>query len=77
MFVIITSANLFLWDHQKFREKGPSFLFMEVPDIQQTIRALNGAEIVESLHDTFYGSKEVVAKEPGGHYVIFSQLPTK
>ncbi|MBV9240675.1 MAG: hypothetical protein JO314_01600 [Acidobacteria bacterium] len=56
-------------------EKGPSFLFMEVPDIQETIHALNGAEIVQGLHDTFYGSKEVVAKEPGGHYVIFSQLP--
>ena len=57
-------------------EKGPSFLFMEVPDIQETIRALNSAEIVQGLHDTFYGSKEVIAKEPGGHYVIFSQLPT-
>jgi uncharacterized glyoxalase superfamily protein PhnB len=56
-------------------EKGPSFLFMEMPDIQETIRALNGAEIVQGLHDTFYGSKEIVAREPGGHYVIFSQLP--
>ncbi len=55
-------------------EKGPSFLFMEVPDIQATIRALSGAEIVQGLHDTFYGSKEVVVREPGGHYVIFSQL---
>ena len=56
-------------------EKGPTFLFMEVPDIQQTIRSLKGAEIVQGLHDTFYGSKEVIAREPGGHYVIFSQLP--
>jgi hypothetical protein len=48
---------------------------MEVPDIQETIAALKGAEIVQGLHDTFYGSKEVVAREPGGHYVIFSQLP--
>ena len=58
-------------------DKGPSFLFMEVPDIKATIRALDKAEIVQSLHDTFYGSKEVVAKEPGGHFVIFSQLPAK
>jgi hypothetical protein len=55
-------------------EKGPSFIFMEVPDINSTIRSLDGAEIVQGLHDTFYGSKEVVAKEPGGHFVIFSQL---
>ena len=58
-------------------EKGPSFLFMEVHDIQATIKSLNGAEIVQGLHETFYGAKEVVAKEPGGHFVIFSQLPVK
>lgn len=56
-------------------EKGPSFLFMEVPDIKAVIRALDKVEIVQGLHDTFYGSKEVVAREPGGHFVIFSQLP--
>jgi uncharacterized glyoxalase superfamily protein PhnB len=58
-------------------EKGPSFLFMEVPDIQAAIKSLNSAEIVQGLHETFYGAKEVTAKEPGGHFVIFSQLPRK
>ena len=56
-------------------DQGPSFLFMEVPDINAVIEALNGAEIVQDLHETFYGAKEVVAKEPGGHFIIFSQLP--
>ena len=56
-------------------DKGPSFIFMEVPDINAVINSLQGAEIVQGLHETFYGAKEVVAKEPGGHYVIFSQLP--
>ena len=58
-------------------EKGPSFIFMEVADINSVIDALKGAEIVQGLHETFYGAKEVVAKEPGGHFVIFSQLPTR
>ena len=58
-------------------DQGPSFLFMEVPDINATIDALKGAEIVQGLHETFYGSKEIVAKEPGGHFVIFSQLLKK
>ena len=58
-------------------EKGPSFLFMEVPDINAAIKSLSGTEIIQGLHDTFYGSKEVVAQEPGGHFVIFSQLPPK
>ena len=59
----------------KAADQGPSFIFMEVPDIQAVIDALNGAEIVQGLRDTPYGAKEVVAKEPGGHFVIFSQLP--
>ena len=57
-------------------EQGPSFLFMEVPDIKAAEQALKGADIVQPIHDTFYGSKEIVVKEPGGHFVIFSQLPT-
>jgi uncharacterized glyoxalase superfamily protein PhnB len=56
-------------------EQGPSFIFMEVSDINAVISALKGTEIVQGLHETFYGAKEVVAKEPGGHFVIFSQLP--
>ncbi len=58
-------------------DQGPSFIFMEVPDINAVIKSLDGAEIVQGLHETFYGAKEVVAKEPGGHYVIFSQLPSQ
>jgi uncharacterized glyoxalase superfamily protein PhnB len=56
-------------------EQGPSFLFMEVPDIKATEQALKGADIVQPIHDTFYGSKEIVVKEPGGHFVIFAQMP--
>lgn len=58
-------------------DQGPSFIFMEVPDITAVIDALKGADIVQGLHETFYGSKEIVVKEPGGHFVIFSQLPKK
>ena len=56
-------------------EQGPSFIFMEVTDINAVISALKGAEVVQGLHETFYGAKEVVAQDPGGHFVIFSQLP--
>ena len=55
-------------------DQGPSFVFMEVADINAVSDALKGAEIVQELHETFYESKEIVAKEPGGHFVIFSQL---
>ena len=58
-------------------EQGPSFLFMEVPDIKAAEQALKGADIVQPIHDTFYGSKEIVVKEPGGHFVIFAQMPQR
>jgi uncharacterized glyoxalase superfamily protein PhnB len=58
-------------------ERGPSFLFMEVSDINAVAESLKNAEIVQPIHDTFYGSKEIVVKEPGGHFVIFSQMPQR
>ena len=58
-------------------EQGPSFIFMEVPDIHAIKNALQQTEIVQDIHETFYGAQEIVAQEPGGHYVIFSQLPAQ
>jgi uncharacterized glyoxalase superfamily protein PhnB len=59
----------------KAAEQGPSFIFMEVPDIYAIRKVLQQTEIVQEIHGTPYGAKEIIAKEPGGHYVIFSQLP--
>jgi uncharacterized glyoxalase superfamily protein PhnB len=56
-------------------QQGPTFIFMEVADINAIKTALEQTEIVQDIHETFYGAKEIVAQEPGGHYVIFSQLP--
>ena len=58
-------------------EQGPSFLFMEVSDINAVAESLKGAAIIQPIHDTFYGSKEIVVKEPGGHFVIFAQMPQR
>lgn len=55
-------------------EQGPSFVFMEVADINKVLAAVEGANIVQGLHDTPYGAKEVIVREPGGHYIIFAQL---
>jgi uncharacterized glyoxalase superfamily protein PhnB len=61
----------------KAAEQGPSFIFMEVTDIKTIASALHESEVVKAIYETGYGAKEIVAKEPGGHYVIFSQLPTQ
>jgi uncharacterized glyoxalase superfamily protein PhnB len=59
----------------KAADQGPSFVFLEVPDINAIASAMHGADIVVPMHQTPYGAKEIVVREPGGHYVIFSQLP--
>ena len=60
----------------KAAEQGPTFIFMEVPDIKAIASALPESEVVKGIYESSYGAKEIIAKEPGGHYVIFSQLPT-
>ncbi|HXD29528.1 MAG TPA: VOC family protein [Pyrinomonadaceae bacterium] len=61
----------------KAAEQGPTFIFMEVPNIKAIASALHESEVVKGIYETGYGAKEIVAKEPGGHYVIFSQLPNQ
>ena len=40
----------------KAADQGPSFIFMEVPDISRTIDTLKDADVVQGLHDTPYGA---------------------
>ena len=54
--------------------KGPSFLYVEVDSLDDTIAAIQGTEIVMPVRDTFYGSKEIGIKDPAGHYVTFAQF---
>ena len=53
--------------------KGPSFLYIEVADIDAALAAIEGAEIVMPMRTTFYQSKEFGVKDPVGHYLIFAQ----
>lgn len=53
--------------------KGPSFLYIEVEDLNAALEATNGAEVVMPVRTTFYGAKEFGVKDPAGHYFIFAQ----
>ena len=53
--------------------KGPSFLYIEVADIDAALAATKGAEMVMPVRDTFYHAREFGVKDPAGHYVIFAQ----
>jgi uncharacterized glyoxalase superfamily protein PhnB len=54
--------------------KGPSFLYVEVGNLDEIINAIKGTEIVMPVRTTFYGAKEIGIKDPAGHMIIFAQL---
>jgi uncharacterized glyoxalase superfamily protein PhnB len=53
--------------------KGPSFLYIEVADLDAALEATKGAEVVMPVRTTFYNAKEFGIKDPAGHYLIFAQ----
>jgi uncharacterized glyoxalase superfamily protein PhnB len=57
----------------KDARKGPTFLYVEVDDLDAVIAALKGVPVVMPPRTTFYGAKEIVVKDPAGHIVTFAQ----
>lgn len=53
--------------------KGPTFLYIDVEDLDVALAAAKGAEMPMLVRSTFYGSKEFGIKDPVGHYIIFAQ----
>jgi len=56
--------------------KGPTFLYVEVENLDEAIAATKGAEVVMPVRTTFYGSKEIGIKDPAGHMITFAEFPT-
>jgi len=54
--------------------KGPTFLYIEVDDLEAIKAAVKGSEVVMPERKTFYGSTEIGIKDPGGHYLTFAQF---
>lgn len=47
-------------------------LFIEVEDFTDLLRRVEGCEVVVPVRDTFYGMREIVVREPGGHSLCFA-----
>ena len=58
----------------KDMRKGPTFLYVEVDDLDAVIAALKGVPVVMPVRTTFYGAKEIGVKDPAGHFVTFAQM---
>lgn len=55
-------------------ETGGAFLFVEVNDLDAVERALGGIEPEVPRRQTFYGTDELVVREPGGNVVTFAEF---
>jgi uncharacterized glyoxalase superfamily protein PhnB len=55
-------------------EKGTSFLFLEVEDVDSVFAAMTGAWILTPIHKTPYGATEFTVKDPAGHLLTFAQF---
>jgi len=55
-------------------QKGTGFLFIEVDDLDEVLKAMNDVPKVADVHKTFYGSTEFTVKDPAGHLVTFAQI---
>ena len=54
-------------------KKGPTFLYLEVDDLDAVLVALKNSKIVQPERTAFYGMREVGYQDPAGHFITFAQ----
>lgn len=55
-------------------KRGPSFLYVEVDDIDAVFEKMMDVKVVQPMRITFYGAKEFGVQDPAGHFVTFAQM---
>ncbi len=53
--------------------KGPTFLYIEVDNLDAILAALKNSKIVQPERTAFYGMREVGYQDPAGHFITFAQ----
>ena len=53
--------------------KGPTYLYMEVDNLDAVIAAMKDVRVVMPVRTAFYGMKELTVQDPGGHFITFAQ----
>ena len=54
--------------------KGPTFLYIEVENLDALKSAIRGSEVVIPERTTFYGAREIGIRDPAGHILTFAQF---
>jgi uncharacterized glyoxalase superfamily protein PhnB len=53
--------------------KGPTYLYMEVDNLDAVLAATKGVKMVMPVRTAFYGMKEFAVQDPAGHFITFAQ----
>ena len=53
--------------------KGPTYLYLEVENVDAVLAAMKGVKIVMPMRTAFYGMREFAVQDPGGHFITFAQ----
>jgi uncharacterized glyoxalase superfamily protein PhnB len=53
--------------------KGPTYLYMEVDNLDAVLAAMKDVKLVMPVRTAFYGMKEFSVQDPGGHFITFAQ----
>jgi uncharacterized glyoxalase superfamily protein PhnB len=53
--------------------KGPTYLYMEVDDLDAVLAAMKDVKLVMPVRTAFYGMREFGVQDPGGHFLTFAQ----
>ena len=54
--------------------KGPTFLYMQVDNLDAVKAVAKRAEVYMPERKSFYGAKEIGVKDPAGHFITFAQF---
>jgi uncharacterized glyoxalase superfamily protein PhnB len=54
--------------------KGPTFLYVEIDNLDAVKSALRSAEVYMPERNTFYGAREIGVRDPAGHYITFAKM---
>ena len=54
--------------------KGPTFLYIEVDNLNALKPALASVDVYMPERATFYGSREIGVKDPAGHFLTFAEF---
>jgi uncharacterized glyoxalase superfamily protein PhnB len=74
MYQTYASADQDLPSITKDVRKGPTFLYLEVENLEAVKKGVKGAEVYLPERTTFYGAKEIGVKDPAGHFITFAEF---